>query len=353
MLSFRYDAPELSAIEIAQEISKISRKRSISFDSYTNGGEVNIFEEKIAEIIGKERAVFMPTGTLANHLAIRALARSKSRILVQKTGHIYNDMGDALSKLSGFNLIALGNDSPQYNLQDAKKAYLDSQQSRVKTQIGALVIENPVRRCHGALFDYHEIVQITQWAKEKGIGTHLDGARIFIASSYSGISVKDYASYFDTVYVSLYKYFGTPSGAVLLGDSSLLDDIYHERRMFGGSLNQSWIFAALALENLASFDEEFSEAIDISERFIKLLSNSSEFEIIRIPNGSNIFIMQIKNSIQKSYSAGLFEEVLRKKQILLPQPEDGKYYLRVNTSLIGHKPEKLASEFISSLRQIR
>ncbi|MDP2791934.1 MAG: beta-eliminating lyase-related protein, partial [Rectinemataceae bacterium] len=305
MISFRYDAPEYSSSEIAQALVAATSKRGIREDSYSIGGEVGVFESEMARVLGKERAVFMPTGTLANHLAIRTLVargerlgkRMANRVIVQERSHIYQDVGDALTTLSGLNLIPLGHHRAQYTLEEAKAALADSGQTRVRTGIGAISIESPVRRCHGEVFDFGEMERLTSWAKNNGIGTHLDGARLFIASHYTGISVRKYAALFDTVYVSLYKYFGSPSGAVLAGPAELLDDIYHERRMFGGGLNQSWIFAALALDALPRFDEEFAEAAGISEALIDSLAKSGVFAVARIPNGSNIFALGFADSV--------------------------------------------------------
>lgn len=345
MVSFRYDAPEYGASEIAAQLSRIAEKREIALDAYSLGGEVARFEAAIAGVLGKEKAVFMPTGTLANHLAIRALAAEGSRVIVQERGHICQDVGDALAALSGFHLIPLGHHRAQFTLQEAKEALADAADTRVKTGIGALAIESPVRRCHGEMFDFGEMGKLTSWAKENGIGTHLDGARLFIASQYSKIPVREYAALFDTVYVSLYKYFGPPSGAVLAGPASLLDGMYHERRMFGGGLNQSWPFAALAADGLARFDEEFADAVRISEALIEALSAAGRFIVSRVPNGSNIFGLELA---EKEASAGKFAAAMRNRNILLPEPAAGRFYLKVNTSLRGWTAERLAAEFVSA-----
>jgi threonine aldolase len=277
--------------------------------------------------------------------AIRALASRGNRVIVQERSHIYQDMGDALSSLSGFNLIPLGHHRAHYTLEEASIALADSGQTRVKTGIGALVIESPVRRCHGEVFDFGEMSRLTSWARENGIGTHLDGARLFIASHYTKIPAWEYAALFDTVYVSLYKYFGAPSGAVLAGPAALLDGMYHERRMFGGGLNQAWIFAGLALDALPRFDVEFAEAVRISETLIGQLADSGVFVISRIPNGSNIFVLEL---VSEKVDAAGFSAALRKRGILLPEPVSGRYYLKVNTSLCGYSAEEICADYLAA-----
>ncbi|MEO8544248.1 MAG: beta-eliminating lyase-related protein [Burkholderiaceae bacterium] len=348
MVSFRYDAPEYSPAEVVQALSKAVANRQLQPDSYSIGGAVLELESAMAAMLGKERAVFMPTGTLANHLAIRALAVNGNRVLVQERSHIYQDSGDALTAISGFNLIPLGHHRVHYTLEEAKSAHADAGQTRVKTGIGALSIESPVRRCDGAAFDFREMARLTSWARENGIGTHLDGARLFIGSHYTKISVRDYASIFDTVYVSLYKYFGTPSGAILAGPAGLLDAIYHERRMFGGGLNQAWPFAGLALDALHRFDEEFAEAILLSETLIERLSDGNVFSIARVPGGSNVFGLTFADGKRDAGRDARFVQLLRSKQITMPESISGKYLLKVNTSLLGHKPAELASCLLSA-----
>jgi len=352
MISFRYDAPEYSSAEVAAALAEIAGKREIVQDNYSLGGEVGRFEAEMARALGKERAVFMPTGTLANHLAIRALAARGSRVIVQERSHICQDSGDALSTLSGFQLLPLGHHRAGFTLEEAREALADAAQTRVRTGIGAMAIESPVRRCHGEVFDFGEMARLTSWAKDEGIGTHLDGARLFIASAYTEIPVRKYAELFDTVYVSLYKYFGSPSGAVLAGPASLLDGIYHERRMFGGGLNQAWIFAALALDALSGFEGDFAEAVRVSEKLIGLLAASGRFVVSRIPRGSNIFALEPGQAgfgaPGRDATASKFQAALRERDILLPDPQSGRFYLKVNTSLNGRSAEDILAGFLAA-----
>jgi threonine aldolase len=388
MISFRFDAPEYSSREIAGFLLEAAAGREIAQDAYCLGGEVGRFESRMAEILGKERAIFMPTGTLANHLALRALvaraARARgfgaSRVIVQERSHIHQDSGDTLAALSGLSLVPLGHHRAAFTLEEARSAFADASETRVRTGIGALCIESPVRRCHGETFDFGEMRKIALWAREEGIGSHLDGARLFIASHYTGVGVPDYASLFDTVYVSLYKYFGTPSGAVLAGPASLIDGMYHERRMFGGSLNQAWIFASLALEALPRFDEEFSRAVSVSEALIGTLAGSGIIEVERIPRGSNIFALRLAipaGGMAVGTAAGTagemaagngggpsgvaadagyharFADGLRRRGILVPEAAEGTYYLKVNTSILGSPPDGIAAAFLAAAREAR
>ena len=334
-VSFRYDAPEVSARRFALDLLAATEDGRTEPDSYSLGGSVEELETAFARLLGKEKAVFMPTGTLANHLAVRSLVGGKSRVILQERGHLYNDSGDCLQRLSGINAVPLGKGRASFSLDEVREALAGASSSRVAVGVGALVIETPVRRMHGELFDQDGMDAICAFARDNGIGLHLDGARLFIASAYTGIPVLSYAGTFDTVYVSLYKYFGSPSGAILAGPARLMDGLYHERRMFGGGLNQAWILATSALRSLEGFPVRFAAAVAASEGLKDLLANIKGLTIINISNGTNVFGLAPPPGLDpEAFRARLLEAGLR-----LPVPESGTFFLKVNESILERPPE--------------
>jgi threonine aldolase len=244
---FRSDGLALSPGEYSNLLARIAADRGIAADEFSRDGVVAELEDRMAALLGKETAIFLPSGTLANHLALRLLAKRGRRILVQRESHIYNDSGDCVQELSGLTLIPLAPGRATFRLAEVEDEVARAEEGRVSTPVGIISIECPVRRIRGEVFDFGEIQRIAAFARERRIGLHLDGARIFLAPAYTGISADTYAKLFDTVYVSLYKYFNAAGGAVLAGPKHLLDNLYHQRRMFGGSLRQAWPLAAVAL----------------------------------------------------------------------------------------------------------
>src|SRR5262249_12938612 len=115
----------------------------------------------------------------------------------------------------------------------------------------------------------------------------------FIESVYASRPVTEYAALFDTVYISMYKYFNAASGAILAGPKELLAGLYHTRRMFGGGLAQVWPFAAVALHYLDGFEQRFRTAMDTAEKVIATLRTDTNFELARIPNGTNVFRLRV------------------------------------------------------------
>ena len=161
--------------------------------------------------------MFMPTGTLANHLAVRSLTRGSGRAIVQAESHLFNDSGDCVQTLSGITLIPLVPGRATFTADDVTAVLDRTGSGRVATPVSVISLETPVRRRFGETFDEAEMERIASLARREGIRLHLDGARIFLQSAYSGRSVAEYADPFDTVYVSLYKYFNAASGAILAG----------------------------------------------------------------------------------------------------------------------------------------
>lgn len=305
--------------EYAALLDQACRSREVAEDNYLLGGEVERFERHWAQVLGKERAVFMPSGTLANHLALRALAGTKRRVIVPDMSHIYNDTGDACQTLSGHTLIPLAPGRATFTVADVEAVLARTAGGRVATDVGAISIESPIRRLSGAMFDWDEAKRITALARARGIGTHLDGARLFIASAYTGISPAAYAAPFDTVYVSLWKYFNCGIGAILAGPSQLLDTMFHTRRMFGGNLAVGWNAALVARPFMDGFEGRLKSAVAISETFYTAIAAHPRVQVERIPNGTNLTRVTFTGATPAAVAARLVE-----RRVLMPSGPAGQ-----------------------------
>jgi threonine aldolase len=178
--------------------------------------------------------------------------------------------------------------------------------------------------------------RVTQWARERKIGLHLDGARLFLAAAYSGISVRDYSALFDTVYISMYKYFNAASGAVLAGPKGLLENLFHARRMFGGGLSHVWPFAAVALHYFEGFSERFGQAVAASEKVIAGLQSDGRFEITRVRNGTNIFFLRAKG-----VNAEAYQRRAQEAGIALAAPRGDRFTIQVNETWNRATPQEI------------
>ena len=351
LVSFGGDGEPKSARTMLQTLVEFEEEVGLDADSYSLGGNVQQVEEKFAELLGKEAAVFMPTGTLANHLAVRMLCGNEPRAFVQEQSHLYQDSGDCVSRLSNINLLPLAKDRPHFTVEELKRVVEDSEQGRVLTPVGAVMIESPVRRQDGKVVPFHEMQAITDYCRERGIGTHLDGARLYMMSGATGILAKTYASLFDTVYVSLYKYFGAPFGSVLVGTAEFCDGLYHDRRMFGGGLASANFAAALALKGVEGFEERFNEAMKRATMLFDKLNTLAGIHIGRIVNGSNIFPMELSRDLDLDKFVKILQE--QSVAVSLGDPDSRRGTLRVNTSILKQDVDMLFSAFRSALEGSR
>jgi threonine aldolase len=282
-----------SPADYVRLLADLTRESRVVEDAYARGGAVEELETFMAKALGKESAVWLPTGTLANHLAIRGLAGNKRRVLVQHESHLFNDSGDCAQTLSGLTLVPLAPGKATFSLEDVERAVAGMRSNRVSTPVGALQIESPVRRRSGEVFDFSEMVRISAWARDHGVGLHLDGARLFIESAYTSRPVTQYTALFDTVYVSLYKYFNAGAGAILAGSKSFLADLYQTRRMFGGSVYHAWPHAAVALHYAKQFAETMKAAKHTADVVIAALKTDANFTVLDKPSGTNLFGLEV------------------------------------------------------------
>lgn len=345
-LDFIHDGLLLSPQEYAELLMQLADEGKIIADYYSNGGVVEELENKFANLLGKESAVFLPTGTLANHIAVRHLANDNRRIIVQEQSHLYNDSGDCCQTLSGLNLIPVGENSVGFTLNEAENIVNKTKKGRVETRVGVISIETPVRRQQDRMFKYDDLKIITDFAKNNEIKTHLDGARLFVQSVHSNVTPAEYGKLFDTVYTSMWKCFNSASGAILAESKSFTTNLFQERRMFGGGIPAAWPFVAVALHFADSFIDEYKTALQNAEKFFTLIQKEDSFKITEYENGSHIVGLNIKNVNLKRFS-----ESLTKRNIQLPASDEKGFLLKINPSLNRETPQNLAQYFIESLKE--
>jgi threonine aldolase len=306
---------------------------------------VAALEDDFARLLDKEAALFMPTGTLANHSAVRALAGDRRRVIVQEISHLYNDSGDCAQELSALNLVPLAPGRASFAWEDVAAILERTASGRVARSVGAISIESPVRRLHNQAFDWDAMQDVCAQARSRGIALHLDGARLFVAAAYSGRRPADYAAPFDTVYVSLWKCFNAGGGAILAGPRAVLADLHHvRRRMFGGALWQAWPYAVVARHYADGYLERLGAAVRASETLIRLLSDDPRFGIERVPDGTSVFRLRLRTGDEPTFRRGLSA-----RGITLPAPDGHGFWLRVNETLLAESPAALAAAFGAAL----
>jgi threonine aldolase len=347
---FRSDGLALSSAEYARLLVRLTEQRGIAADEFSREGVVAELEERMAVLLGKEMGVFLPSGTLANHLALRLLAEGGRRVVVQRESHLYNDCGDCAQELSGLTLIPLAPGRATFTLAEVEAELAHAEDARVATPVGVISIESPVRRLNGEVFDFAEMQRIAAFARERRIGLHFDGARVFLASAYTGIEPAQYATLFDTVYVSLYKYFNAAGGALLAGPRSLLAKLYHQRRMFGGSLRQAWPYAAVALHYLDGFGERFQRAAAAAEILWRALREQPGCAVLRPGAATNVTRLKVMGK-----DAAALPDRLRKRGIAIRRAarvasDRAEFELLTNETILRRPIEETIESYIEALR---
>ena len=331
-----------------QLLNKINTTAPIEKDRYGDGGAVAALEKEFEKISGKEKAIFMPSGTMANQLAIAVLSGSNTKVFVQDTSHVYRDEADAAQSVFQKRLMPLAKDEPFFTaalLQQAVETL--GQQEVFNSGIGAVSIENPVRRADGRMIPIAEIKKISEYCRANNIKLHLDGARIYMAAAWSGISIKEYAAYFDTIYISLYKYLGAAGGAILCGDKKVIDTMPHLIKIHGGSMYGNWANAAMALHRLEGLETRLQNAVTRASILFAALNKITGVSITALNNGTNIYQMQLANNIDVKK----MQSALRTNfNIRMPMPDAGnKALITVNETLLYRDVEFVVEAFKKSV----
>ena len=291
---FTGDGIPLKPREWAAVLQQVTEENEIELDRYSVGGPIDELEAKFAERLGKEAAIFFGTGTLANQIAVRHITAPDTKVIVPRESHYYADSVNCGPVLSNLELIPMGKGRATFTLSEVQEEVEWNAGLRGNKPVGSIMIESPVRRKDGEVFDFTEMKKICAYAREQGVRTHLDGARMFLAAAYSGVSVREYADQFDTLYVSLHKYFNGGCGAVVAGPRKYIEPMVDTRRMFGGALPKAWMYASVVLHYMDGFEDRYRSAVDNTEKLWKKLDAHPRFRVERIPNGSNIVALHVK-----------------------------------------------------------
>lgn len=330
-------------------LQKANAANAIIPDRYGAGGAVAALEKKFVELTGKEKAIFMPSGTMANQLAISVLAGENSKIFVQDTSHMYRDEGDAAQTIFNKRLMPLAKDETYFTAEQLQAAIENLPNEEVfNAGIGAVAIENPVRRTNGKMVPLDEIKKISAYCRAKNLKLHLDGARIFMASAWSGVPIAEYAKHFDTVYISLYKYLGASGGAILCGEAAVIDKMVHLIKVHGGTMYGNWTNAAMALYKLEGFEGRLKNAITRSEEIFNELNKIPGFEFKKLSGGTNIYGLQLP----KTVDAKKMQQKLNKDfNIKMPGANKDNYtFISINETLLYQNANDVIDAFKKSMQ---
>lgn len=202
-------------------------------------------QERVAAMLGKEAACFVPTGTMANQTAIRAHTEPGDEVIAHKDSHIIHYETGAPAALSSVMVRPLDGDRGIFEPTDVEIAVRPDSAHFPHSRL--VIVENTHNRGGGAVWPMHLIEQVTTTARKHKLRLHLDGARIWNACAATGKSPAEYARHFDTVSCCFSKGLGAPAGSAVAGSREMITRVHRFRKMFGGTMRQSGVLAAAAM----------------------------------------------------------------------------------------------------------
>lgn len=227
-------------------------------DVFRDDPTVLALESRVASLLGKEAALFVPSGTMANQVALRVHASPGTEVIAHAGAHLYNYEGGGAAALGGVQVRPLESDDGTLPLAAVQRAWHDDSDPHL-APTSLIAFEDTHNACGGVLVPRENIDEVATFARSKGTPLHLDGARLWNAAVASGQSVAELAAPFDTVSVCFSKGLGAPVGSALVGSSAHMRRALRLRKQLGGGLRQAGVLAAAALHALDHHRERLAD----------------------------------------------------------------------------------------------
>jgi threonine aldolase len=259
-------------------------------DVYREDPTVNRLQDLVAGMLGKEAALFVPSGTMSNQLCLRTLTRRGDEVIVHEDAHVLHYEGGSAAALSGLQLRPLTGEHGVLEPAAVGRAIQPRGEHFART--GAVEMENTHNRCGGTIWPLAAMEAVARLARERKIGVHLDGARIWNAHRATGIPLREYAATADSVSVCFSKGLGAPIGSALAGSVDFVEEARDNRKRYGGAMRQAGILAAAALYALEHNLERLGEDHEKAQVLADLLGEVSGLEIVH-PVQTNIVIVDV------------------------------------------------------------
>lgn len=266
-------------------------KAPVGDDVFGEDPTVNALQEKAADLLGREAALFVPSGTMANQLAIKLLTHLGDSILIDADSHPFNYESGAAAVVSGVQINTLP--GRRGLLSPAQIAPAVRRDNVHYAPTAAVFLENSHNRGGGAVYPIDTIAAIRTEADSFGLAMHLDGARLFNACAATGVKPADYAQFFDTVSFCLSKGLGAPVGSMLAGDRDRIAQAVRWRKMLGGGMRQVGILAAAGIYALDHHVERLVEDHENARFLARQLAQMNGIEIDPTEVETNIVIFRI------------------------------------------------------------
>lgn len=312
-------------------------------DVYKEDPTVNELEERLAKMFGKPKALFFPTGTMANQTAIKLHTNPGDQVICDSNAHIYHYEGGGASFNSGVSCKLLQGERGMFTASQVIDAI--NPPDFYHSPLTALVeVENTANRGGGSCWNFEELKKIRTVCDDNKLGYHLDGARLWNALVAKKETAKDYGSVFDTISVCLSKGLGCPIGSVLIGDEAMMQNAIRIRKILGGGMRQVGYLAAAGLYALDNHIDRLVEDHIKAKEISKVLNELSFIKKVEVVE-TNIIIFELTNKAMEAQ----FLKSLADKNMRLSGMGNGK--LRIVTHL--DYTNDMHDKFLSTLKGIK
>ena len=311
------------------EMRRAMAEAEVGDDVYGEDPTINRLEERAAQIFGREAAIFVPSGTMGNQIAIKIHTHHGQEIICEERGHIFNYEMATLAAFSGCVVRPIYGDNGTLTWAEIKKRIAPG--IYYKAQTGLISLENTHNMAGGTVYPQAVADEICDRAHEIGLSVHLDGARIFNASVAVGKPVAEITRKFDSVMFCLSKGLGAPVGSLLLGGRKFIDKARVYRKALGGGMRQAGVLAAAGLIALEKMPLRLKEDHDNAQMLAEGLSQIPGIRIDPRRVATNILVFDIGGT---GMNTADFSQKLAAKNVLAAgiNPEQMRFVTHMDVS---------------------
>jgi threonine aldolase len=292
----------------SKEMLEAMFSAKVGDDVFQDDPTVIALEEKAAGLFGREAAIFCPSGTMTNQIAINVHTRPGDEVICHKYSHVYYYEGGAMMRNSGVSVCLLDGDRGQITAAEVESHINPDNIHRPVTSL--VEAENSMNKGGGTIYRYDELVSISEICRKRELKFHLDGARLFNALAENGEKPEDYAKLFDSVSICLSKGLGAPVGSLLIGDKTFIRQARRVRKAFGGAMRQVGYLAAAGIYALDNNITRLKVDNERAKYLGKVLATLPFVESV-IPVETNIVIF----TLREKDSSGKFIARLKEHDI--------------------------------------
>jgi threonine aldolase len=267
-------------------------RAQVGDDVFGDDPTVNELEQHVAQLFGKEAALFCASGTMANQIAIKVHTRPGDEVICHKLSHVYYYEGGGIAMNSGASVCLLDGDRGRITATDVAM-HINPVNDPHRPLTRLVSVENTMNKGGGAIYDYNELKKISDVCRTNSLSFHLDGARLFNALTETNETTLDYGKIFDSISICISKGLGAPVGSVLTGNSAFIAYARRMRKVFGGGMRQAGYLAAGCLYALQNNISRLKEDHHKAKQLESLLNSLSYVESV-VPVETNIIFFRLK-----------------------------------------------------------